>query len=128
MNGYMALPVFNFDCINKVMTKDLRKTLKEKEHPTFFIHFISMDRYPLLQSTEECVNGEVTIELAGLKKQMAVIYRISMNNQGTLEIKGEQSIYFSDFNMAAPRKMGGIIRANNKLNVEFTIHCRVIDL
>ena len=126
MNGQMALPVFNFDCVNKVMTRDLRKTLKEKLYPTFYIHFISLERYPLLKSTHELVSGQVTIELAGVKKQLGVNYQISMDDRGIVEMKGEQSFYFSDFNMVAPRKMGGVVKANDKLNVEFIIHCRII--
>ncbi len=126
MNGNMAVPVVSFDCVNKMMTKDLRKTLREKDYPNFYIHFISMETYPLLRAAQQSLNGLVDIELAGVKKQLAVHYRISMNDNGIIELTGTQVIHFSDFNMVAPRKMAGMIKTNDKLNVEFTIHCRIV--
>ena len=126
MQGSIALPVWGFDCMNKAMTKDLRKTLKEKEYPFFVIHFLSIDKYPALQAVAENVQGKVSIELAGIRKDLDVCYRISMSGQGAAEIKVTKDIYFSDFNLVPPHKMGGLVRAGNKLNVEFVIHFRVI--
>jgi len=126
MNGNMAMLVFSFDCVNKMMTKDLRKTLRQKEYPNFYIHFISMEKYPLLHPAQQSLTGIVDIELAGIKKQLTVNYRVSMNNKGIIQLAGSQVIYFSDFNLVAPRKMAGMIKTSDKLEVEFTIHCRVI--
>jgi len=126
MNGHMAFPILSFDCVNTMMTKDLRKTLKEKEFPIFGIHFISLERYPVLKSTQESITGIVNIELAGVKKQLEINYKISMDDQGIIQLTGTQSIHFSDFNLAAPRKLGGMIRANDRLDVEFIIKCRVV--
>ena len=126
MNGRMALPVFCFDCVNNMMTRDLRKTLKEKEYPVFYIHFISMERYPLLKPLQESIRGIVTIELAGVKKQLEINYRISMDDRGIIQLTGTQIIHFSDFNLVAPRKLGGMIKTSDQLDVEFVIHCRII--
>lgn len=126
MNGRMALPVLNFNCVNTMMTRDLRKTLKEKEFANFYIYFLSMERYPALKSTPEHITGIVNIELAGVKKQLEINYSISMDNDGIVHLAGTQSIHFSDFNLVAPRKLGGMIRANDQLDVVFTINCRVI--
>ena len=126
MNGRMALPVLNFNCVNTMMTRDLRKTLKEKEFANFYIYFLSMERYPALKSTPEQITGIVNIELAGVKKQLEINYSISMDNDGIVHLAGTQSIHFSDFNLVAPRKLGGMIRANDQLDVVFTINCRII--
>ena len=127
MTGHIAIPVFSFDCVNTMMTKDLRKTLKSKEYPIFYIHFISMKRYPVLKSVQESVSGIVNIELAGVKKQLEINYKILMDEQGIVHLAGAQSIHFSDFNLVAPRKLGGMIRANDRLDVEFNINCRIIN-
>jgi hypothetical protein len=34
-------------------------------------------------------------------------------------LKGNQSIYFSDFKLIAPSKLGGVIKAKDELQVEF---------
>ncbi|MEP6750483.1 MAG: YceI family protein [Bacteroidota bacterium] len=126
MSGDVALHVFNFDCVNTMMTKDLRKTLKEKEYPLFFIHFISMERYPRLKPSAECITGLVSIELAGVKKLFTINYTISMDEKGIIGLSGMQTIHFSDFNLMAPRKLGGMIKTSDKLEVEFLVHCRII--
>ena len=126
MNGHMALPVFNFDCVNKLMTKDLRKTLKEKEYPAFCIRFISMDKYPLLAPAPETIGGTVSIELAGVKKQLDISYKISMGENGIIQLAGTQIVHFSDFNLLPPRKLGGMVRTSNKLGIEFILRCRII--
>jgi hypothetical protein len=126
MTGQMEVPVLNFDCANKFMTKDLLKTLQQKDHPNLCINFISMERYPLLQTAPEAINGWVNIELAGVKKELAINYNISMDDQGIIDMTGMQSICFSDFGLQAPRKMGGMVRASNTIEVKFSIHCRRI--
>ncbi len=126
MNGNMMLPVAGFDCVNTMMTKDLRKTLREKEYPGFYIYFVSMERYPLLTSAQEFVTGTAIIELAGVKKLLEVHFRVSMDSREIIQLAGTQSIYFSAFNLVAPRKLGGIIKTNDRLDVEFIISCRLI--
>lgn len=127
MTGHMEVPVLYFDCANTVMTKTLRKTLKEKEFPDLCIYFLSMERYPSLTAAAESVTGTVNIELAGVTKQIKVHYKISMDSDSTISMTGTQSICFSDFGMVAPRKLGGIIRTSDQVDVEFTIHCRLIN-
>ncbi len=126
MSGQVTMPVISFDCANAMMTGDLRKTLHAKEFPSFFIYFISLEKYPALGPAPEPVAGVVTIELAGVKKQLDIRYKISMDGHSIIRLEGAQTIHFSDFGLAAPRKLGGMIRASDQLDVEFTITCRLI--
>ncbi len=126
LEGRLSIPVASFDCLNKMMTKDLRKTLKETDFPMLVIHFISMDKYPELKLGQEQVNGIVDIELAGTKKRIAVNFNISVNNQQVVHLSGTQHIHFSDFNLVPPKKLGGIIKANDKLEVTFNINFKVM--
>ena len=126
MKGGLDIPVDGFDCANPMMTKDLRKTIQSKMFPYLRIQFISLKKYPLLKTAQENIAGIVSIELAGVKKQMEVNYTISMDEKGIVYLRGTQSIHFSDFNLVAPRKLGGMIKTNDRLEVVFTIHCRII--
>ncbi len=126
VSGKMALPVVGFDCANMMMTGDLRKTLHAKEFPVFYIHFMSMDKYPALKATPEELHGTVIIELSGVKKTFDIHYSIAMDGNGTGRMDGTQSIHFSDFNLVAPRRLGGMIRANDRLDVAFHVNFRVI--
>ena len=127
VSGYLELPIFNFDCVNKLMTADLRKALKSKEFPNLRIYFLSLNKYPELRSTYETIPGIVNIELAGVVKRYAVNYKVAMDDKRTIHLVGIQNIRFSDFNLTRPRKAGGIIRADDQLAVEFHISFHVMN-
>ena len=42
-----------------------------------------------------------------------------MDNLKVIHLIGDRSVNFSDFNITPPRKLGGIIKANDRLDVEF---------
>lgn len=126
ISGNLTLPVFSFDCSNNMMTSDLRKTLKANEFPTLQISFLSLSKYPDLQPAQEQIDGAVCIILAGVAKTFIVNYHISMDEQRIIHLTGNQSIRFSDFNLDPPRRMGGTVKAKDKLEVEFRINFRAL--
>lgn len=126
LSGKLSLPVASFDCMIEMMTKDLRKTLKAKEFPTLNINFISLERYPELKPWQETITGIVAIELAGTSKKFDINYKLSMDGQKIIHMEGTQSIRFSDFNLKPPSKLGGMIRADDKLYVTFQVNFKMI--
>lgn len=125
LSGDLRLDVQSFDCHNPVMTGDLRKTLKAKEHPKLHIKFLTLTRLPEAQSHEP-VKGLVDIRLAGVTKRFDVNYKFSREGQG-LQLIGVRDIHFSDFDLTPPRKLGGMIQTDNKLKVEFRLRMKEID-
>ncbi len=126
LSGRLALPVISFDCSNSMMTNDLRKTLKAKEFPSLNIYFISLEKYPELNNTQESITGVVNIELAGVSKKIEINYQISMDEHKIIHLVGTQTIRFSDFALVPPRKLGGMIRADDRLDVIFKINFKRI--
>jgi hypothetical protein len=127
ITGSMALSVQNFDCRNPMMTSDLRKTLKAKVFPEMTIKFINLSKYPDPNAKDEAIKGAVTIELAGVTKRFEVDYKYIMNGNGALKLIGTKQVNFSDFNLIPPRKIGGMIRTNNELNVEFLLNVKILN-
>lgn len=121
MSGCVKLPVMSFDCMNGAMTDGLRKALHAKEFPRLSITFLSLEKYPVLKSAEENIRGMVNIEMAGVSKKMTVNYRILMDDQQVIHLIGNQTILFTSFGLTPPRKLGGVIRADDQLQVEFHI-------
>jgi hypothetical protein len=126
MSGSVSLPVLSFDCMSGPMTEGLRKALNAKVFPRLNITFVSLDKYPALKSTEEVVSGIVYIELAGKSKKINVNYSISMDDQKVIHLIGKQTITFSEFGLTPPRKLGGMIRTEDQLNVEFHLNFKAI--
>lgn len=128
MSGNIKLPVLSFDCMNGAMTEGLRKALNAKEFPRLVITFLSFNKYPALKKAEEVISGVVYIEMAGKAKKVTVNYVISMDDNKVIHLVGKQSITFSEFGLAAPRKLGGMIRTDDQLEVEFHLNFKDLSL
>ena len=124
LKGCISLSVQSFDCKNLIMTHDLRKTLKAEQYPQLHIYFLSLDKLPDLNSHPESISGLVDIEIAGVKRRFEVKYLIREDSPKSVDLLGSRDINFSDFHLIPPRKLGGMIKTNDKLSVDF--HLRII--
>lgn len=124
LSGNIQLDVKNFDCHNSIMTADLRKTLKYKEHPKLMIFFINMNQYP--DKGKWGLKGSVLIVLAGVSKHFDVDYKLVAADKTMMILEGSRKVNFSDFNLTPPRKLGGMIRTNNELDVIFNLRLKVL--
>jgi hypothetical protein len=117
----MVIPVSSFECGNDLITRDFQETLKVNEYPELTIRFVSIDdRATVLQAG--AVTGKVEITLAGTTRVYSVLYRAASNGRNTFSLTGKQAVCFSDFNLEAPRKMMGLIKVQDNLEVEFQLH------
>ena len=126
LHGNIKLDVQKFDCHNSIMTADLRKTLKSKEHPNLVVRFISINKYPDTAPGHNTTKGVVMIELAGVSKRFEVDYKIVSADNNFINLEGSRDILFSDFNISPPRKLGGMIRTKNELSVVFNLRVKVL--
>jgi hypothetical protein len=127
LSGDISLKIQSFDCHNAIMTHDLRKTLKEKEFPSLHIRFLSLSEFPELTAKPSTITGMVDIELAGTTKRFQVNYLVSTDAQKNMHLLGLRDVNFSDFNLIPPRKLGGMIKTNDKLSVAFHLKMRAIN-
>ena len=127
LSGSIGLSISAFDCHNSGMTKQLQKTLDEKQFPLLRIKFLSLNQMPILTMKPEAITGEVEIELAGVSKRFDVNYQITQNDQKSIHLLGTREINFTDFNLVPPRKLGGMIQTKDQLNVDFTLIMKAMD-
>lgn len=127
LSGNIGLSIQSFDCHNSVMTRDLRKTLKEKQFPKLHIIFLSLSSFPDLSTKAQSITGVVNIELVGVTKRFDVNYQVSVDNEKVIHLLGSRDINFSDFNLVPPRKLGGLIKTNDKLSVTFHLKIKEIN-
>ncbi len=126
MKGILNIEINNFNCHNPVMTNDLKKTLKAKDFPLLKIRFISLNKIPNIANSIELLTGLVEIELAGIKKVFDIKYNISSDKNKIIRMQGTRTIRFTDFNLVAPRKLGGMIQTKNELEVMFYLNLQRI--
>jgi len=126
MTGSILLNVQNFDCKNAMMTNDLRKTLKAKQYPKLKITFEDLSEYPDPNDLKAKITGRVTIHLAGVIKQYDIDYHYKFSADHNICLIGNKELNFSDFHIDPPKRLGGMIKTNNSLNVEFTLNLKVL--
>lgn len=115
-NNRMRIPIHQFDCGSRIISRDFRNTLKSDTHPDLFIRFISLSGNSIVN--QKPVDGRMDIILAGVTKRYTVRFKTEVKN-GHLVLSGAQSVNFNDFNLKAPEKLKGMIRVKDALKVEF---------
>jgi hypothetical protein len=125
MNGKLNLEIEAFDCHNRMMTSDLRKTLKAKLYPILAVKFLSINSFPDFKNPTK-ITGIVDISLSGVNKRFEISYLFTGDEKQEVHLKGNQKIHFSDFNLTPPSKLGGVIKANDELLVEFRLNLKPI--
>jgi len=127
LSGCINLKIESFDCHNSVMTRDLRSTLKEKQFPRMRISFLTLSEFPDLSLKPRAITGLVNIELAGTTKRFEVNYQAYVDAQKCIHLLGSRDVTFSDFNLIPPRKLGGMIKTNDRLSVTFHLKIKTLD-
>lgn len=118
LSGKLNIEIKKFDCMNMMMTKQLRRTLREDQFPTFQIRFLSLKETSFLKQKKDFVKGFVEISIAGVTKQFEICYQLNMDKSNII-LTGNQTINFSDFNLEPPKRMGKLIQAKDQLAVVF---------
>lgn len=116
----LQIPLATFDCGSELITRDFRDALDANRHPLLSIRFLSLDQQ-IMTIKSGSVSGLVQIALAGTTRTYPVLYTIS-GSGNTLTLAGARTVCFSDFNLQPPRKMMGLIRVQDDVDVEFQLH------
>ncbi|MCE2734407.1 MAG: hypothetical protein ACK5OS_16615 [Chryseotalea sp.] len=121
IKGRVALLARHFDCGMKVMTTDFCETLQYKKHPAIVIQFYSFQKLPKDLNSSSPFKGTLGISLAGVSKLFEMPCRITPKSNEIIELSGERSFMFSDFNLTPPEKMMGMIKTQQELKVSFKL-------
>lgn len=127
LRGVLRINIDNFNCSNRVMTAEFKKTLKYKQYPQLKVCFVNLEKMPFSGNNTEIIKGNVDIELAGISRRFEIAYTSSKKEASEEQLVGTRTFFFSDFQLQAPRKMGGLIRVNDQLNVQFILYLKQMD-
>ena len=127
LSGTLRLDIDQFDCRSRVMTREFKKTLQYGRYPQLKITFIDLEKMPFFTPQPETIKGRVTIEIAGVAKRFEIDYTASRSGRCSVELTGIRQLSFRDFGLNPPRKMGGLIKVNDSLNVRFTLCLRPVE-
>lgn len=115
----MTVPIRSFDCGAKPISKDFWKTLKAEKYPEMNIDFISLKNLHFKNNSK--ISGVVDISLAGVTTRYNISYHVTVNDNGTVLLRGSRAVNFSDFQLRAPEKLNGLIKVKEVLKVDFNL-------
>jgi hypothetical protein len=107
---YIILNVTDFDCGNKMMTKDFQKILSAEKYPQMTIKFLNFT------NIQKKFLAVVEVKMMNQSKRYNVIFVI-VNKK----LVGRKKVKFSDFNITPPKKMGGMIVVKDDLNLVISL-------
>lgn len=102
----------DFDCGNKIMTKDLQGTVKVKKFPNSTVYMTDIKQSG---KNYKC-NLTFYITDKTLKYKDFILYNTDKKVEGTLNLK------FSDLEMEAPVKMAGLIKVKDEIVINFSLY------
>ena len=123
IRGGLAINIKGFDCHQKHITQDLRKTLKADERPMLKINLLNIGYH---NGNAQNIKGMVSIELAGVTRVTDVNYQVQHEQPGFMELTGVRKVKFSDFGLKPPQKLAGLIKVEEELNIRFRLVLRAI--
>lgn len=107
-----AIKMTNFDCGNRIMTKDLQGTVKVQKFPNSTVCITDIKQNG---KNYKCnLNFFITNKI--LKYKDFTLYATDDKIQGTLNLK------FSDLELEPPVKMSGLIKVKDDIVINFSLY------
>lgn len=110
----IILKVNDFDCGNKMMTKDFQKILNAEKYPEMTIKFIKFTK------TQKNFIAVVEVKMMNQSRRYNVEFELANN-----KMVGRKNVKFSDFNITPPKKMGGMIVVKDDLDLTFSLSTKI---
>lgn len=110
----IILKVSDFDCGNRMMTKDFQKILNAEKYPEMSIKFINFTK------TKKNFVAVVEVKMMDQSRRYNVEFALDNN-----KMTGHKNVKFSDFNITPPKKMGGMIVVKDDLNLTFSLATKI---
>ena len=105
------LNVQDFDCKNKMMTADFRKTLNSSKFPNLNIKFLEFKK-----SSSSRFLAVVEVKMMNVSKKYTIEF-----SEYNKSLVGNKRLRFSDFNIVPPKKMGGMVYVKDELDLFFSL-------
>ena len=114
-----SLDVSRFNCGNKLISRDFRRTLKARQYPKMKISFLYLDNFPLPLQSGIATTACVQLEIGGCSKPFGIDLSLRPSGDSVIIINGCRTFRFSDFGLTAPHASAGLIKVKEDFRVDF---------
>lgn len=120
----LSLPVVDFDCGNKLITSDFQSTLRSEQHPDIGISFLSFTLVPGRCAEFDSYDARVLVDLSGKVRELIIRFDFWEKSYSLYHLSGKTKLKFSDFGLAPPNKVMGLIKVEDDLSIDFNLVVR----
>jgi len=119
----VKVPVRAFDCGNRVMTNDLKETLKVEKHPKIRFELVHASVGAPTDTTGTWRRVKVlgTLTIAGTKRLVNLEAAGRAIDEHRFRVRGCRPIRMTDFNIEPPTKAFGLIKVKDRVVVQFDL-------
>lgn len=121
----LSVVVKNFSSTNSMALKDFLKLLKSDTYPTLKVQLNYVDLQPISEKGI-CNKGNalVSITITGITRNYSI--PISLNSNGDqYVVDGVKRLSIRDFGLTPEKKMMGMIKVSEWINVDFHMICKI---
>lgn len=118
----IVFKVDEFKCDLALMTKDLRRSLKEEEFPFIRMQIDEVYLKSLVgKQWKEAVTAYIFLNIAGEKSYEFVTDAKIERNRDKFTFSGTYQLHMTDFKITPPTKMLGTVRTKDLVKIDFSI-------
>lgn len=107
----LAIPVKAFNCGNILLNKDFEKTLNASQHPYTEIEVVC------LKKDGKNYKGNLNLIVAGKTIPLQNVTFYNCAGKGAKNLRSNICLNFSEIGLATPKKMGGLLKVEDELQV-----------
>lgn len=124
-NAKLSVAIASFDCGHSGINRDMGKALKSDVYPNIVISLKEIVNNPALRSlqpgTEKALHAVVDISLSGVTRQHPLNISVKEIKRDQFRITGEKTLYMTDFGVAPPTALFGLVKVNDVINISLDL-------
>lgn len=128
-NALLDLSVGALDCGNKLMNKDLYKTLKGDEYSKIRIELLQVKQLDdsMLDQPGVWANQsvEAALTIAGVRRNLELSVRAQRTGNGRFRFVSDKNILMTDFGLTPPKALMGTIKVNDLIRIHMDMMVEV---
>ncbi|MDZ7776560.1 MAG: YceI family protein [Bacteroidales bacterium] len=113
----ISIPATAFDCGNKLLKRDFRKTLNAGEHPD-----ITLKTGKIWLGNDyktKRIHAEVMMTIGGKRRSENISYTIEWIDNRTLVMRGKTSVDITDFDLDPTSRLFGLVKVDEVVTIDF---------
>lgn len=119
MKGSLKINIEKFTCHDLIITHDFRKTLNYKTYPYMNVQFCHIEDFDPHKGSQ-VLKGRIRVNLANKSKDYDVeLVMVQNETKKVLHLIGNKSLKLSDFGLKPVSKLGGLVKVEDELRVNF---------